>query len=227
VRADYQVQLDNVAYTCQAFLNAAEMGISRFVYAASLMEYDVMKQFHTDSTKLKCNQFYGMGKLSAHFLLLSLANDSKTKLCAALISNVYGPGENTSRLVNSTIRILLKENSASFTLGHQLCDFIYIDDVVRGLKLIGEKGWRDYYYLGSCRIMPLRQYLEMFKLINPTAELRMGDIPFDGVSLSYSEFDIHRLYLDIGFQTEISFEEGIRRTADWIKENQLHGGEKE
>jgi len=223
VRSDHQLQLDNAAYTCRAYLSAVDMGISKFIYAASLMEYDVMKQFQVDSTKLKRNQHYGIGKLSAHLMLISLANNSPTALCAALISNVYGPGENTPRLVNSTIRMLLKEKSTPFTHGRQLCDFIYIDDVCRGLKLIGEKGSRDYYYLGSCRIMPLRRYIKLFKYIDPNVELRLGEIPFDGESLTYSEFDINRLYFDTGFETEVSFEEGIQRTAEWIRETEMSG----
>ena len=53
--------------------------------------------------------------------------------------------------------------------------------------------------------------------INPKTEIGLGEIPFGGVSLSYQEFDIQAVQKDTGFVPEVSFEEGIRLTAEWIK----------
>ena len=49
-------------------------------------------------------------------------------------------------------------------------------------------------------------------------EIGLGELPFSGVSLTYREFDIHAVEKDTGFVPEVSFEEGIRKTAAWIRE---------
>ena len=222
-QANFEVQLDNIYYSCKAFLSATEMKVLKFVYAASIHEYEIMKQFEKNPSEIKYRQIYSAAKISAHLMLSCLANNSKVNFCSVIISNIFGPGEMSSRLINSTIRGWLTENTASFTHARQLYDFIYIDDAVKGIVKVGELGVHGRnYYLGSCRIMPLRQYLEIFKeIVNKKAKMKLNEIPFNGESLTYSEFDVNLLYMDTGFKTETSFEDGIMKTTEWIKKQLL------
>ena len=50
-------------------------------------------------------------------------------------------------------------------------------------------------------------------------ELGFGRITNNVISLPKETFDIGNLVRDTGFVPAISFEEGISRTVDWIKEN--------
>ena len=59
-----------------------------------------------------------------------------------------------------------------------------------------------------------------FPVIVWVAEIGLGEINFSGVSLTYKEFDTNALKKDTGFENKISFEEGIKRTAEWIKETE-------
>jgi dTDP-4-dehydrorhamnose 3,5-epimerase len=222
-RKNHQVQLDNVSFTCRAFLVASDMKIPRFIYTTSIHEYGVIKDLAEGVNKINRSLLYGVGKLASHLMLSCLASDSDTSFFPVVISNVYGEGDIYPWIINSTIQKLLTGNTATFTHARQMCDFIYVDDVVRGIKDIACKGISEHnYYLGSCQIMPLYQYLERLKkVVNPDAKLIFGEIPFSGTSLTYSEFDIHRLNIDTGFKAEVSFEDGIKKTANWIMKNQL------
>jgi len=222
-RTNHEIQLSNVSSTCKAFLIASDLKIPRFIYTTSIHEYGVMKQLMEGENKISRYQLYGVGKLTSHLMLSCLASDSNTCFFPIVISNVYGDGDLSPWIINTTIQKLLTGNTAAFTHARQLCDFIYIDDVIRGINEVSLKGIPGHnYYLGSCQIMPLYLYLERLKqVVNPKAEMKFGELPFSGTFLTYSEFDIHRLYIDTGFKTEVSFEEGIRKTADWIKKNQL------
>ena len=55
--------------------------------------------------------------------------------------------------------------------------------------------------------------------VDPTIEIGLGEISFNGVSLSYSEFNVHAVKEDTGFVPTVSFAEGIQNTIKWIKEN--------
>ena len=48
-----------------------------------------------------------------------------------MISNIYGPGELSPRLVNTSIRKMLKGEHCAFSAGEQIYDFIYITDAAK------------------------------------------------------------------------------------------------
>ena len=50
----------------------------------------------------------------------------------------------------------------------------------------------------------------------PGFPLGIGELPFSGVSLDYTEFDTKMLYRDLGFRQEVPFRRGVRMTADRI-----------
>lgn len=54
--------------------------------------------------------------------------------------------------------------------------------------------------------------------VDPNIQIGLGEIPFNGVSLTYKEFDINAVKNDTGFVPEVSFKEGINNTVAWIRE---------
>ena len=99
-------------------------------------------------------------------------------------------------------------------------DFVYIDDVARAFRLIGENGKPFHEYLiGSSNARPLKEFLlEMQASIAPQLPFRFGDIPFTGIDLPLDRFDCSQTEADTGFRAEISFAEGCRRTMAWWTE---------
>ena len=77
-------------------------------------------------------------------------------------------------------------------------------------------GWQSQF--GSGEPKPLREFLlEMRDIVDPTAEIGLGDIPFKGVDISYSQFDLKKVERDTGYINQIPFAEGIKMTADYIR----------
>jgi nucleoside-diphosphate-sugar epimerase len=147
----------------------------------------------------------------------SVAAEIGIDLIWAMITNAYGVGERSPRLVNSTIQKCIRGESPKFTAGTQNYDFVYIDDVARAFRLIGQNGKPFCEYLiGSSNAKPLKDFLmEMKAAIAPELDFIFGDVPFTGVNLSLEKFDCSRTEADTGFKAEINFEEGCRRTRDW------------
>lgn len=219
-RADTRLQLDNAQWSVDCLRVAKELGCSRFVYAGSIMEHETMAAAYTQGNKPGLGYIYGSGKVVAHIMCMSVAANLGIDLLWGSITNAYGVGERSPRMVNSTIQKCIRGEAPQFTAGTQNYDFVYIDDVARAFRLIGENGKPFHEYLiGSSTARPLREFLtEMKNAIAPELDFVFGDIPFTGIDLPLSRFDCSETERDTGFRAEVSFGEGCRRTCDWWKQ---------
>lgn len=220
LRGNAEVQFNNIKYTCDTAEACSKMNCKRFVFASSIMEYEIEAVMSTDATP-GINTLYSSAKVSADYMARTIAGSLGIDYIRAVISNIYGPGELSPRLVNTSIRKMLNGEHCAFSAGEQTYDFIYIDDAAKTFVAIGEKGVANRtYYIGSQNPKPLKEFLcELRDQVDPNIEIGLGDIPFSGVSLTYNEFNIHAVREDTGFVPEVSFADGIQNTIKWIKEN--------
>ena len=220
-RADTRLQLDNVQWTVDALELAHAIGCRRFVGAGSIMEHEAMAAAYTQGNHPGLGYIYAGAKATAHMLSMPVAAKLGIELVWPEITNAYGVGEVSPRMVNTTIRKCLAGEDPQFTAGTQNYDFVYIDDVARAFYLIGDKGKPFHGYLiGSGTARPLREFLEeMHAAIAPERKFIFGDVPFSGISLPLAVFDCSPTERDTGFHAEVSFGEGCRRTRDWLQAN--------
>lgn len=217
-RADTELQLQNVQWTIDALRVAKEIGCSRFICAGSIMEHETIAAAYTQGNKPGLGYIYGGGKVIAHIMSMSVAAAIGIDLIWAEITNAYGVGEVSPRMVNTTIRKVIIGEEPQFTAGTQNYDFVYIDDVACAFRLIGENGKAFHEYLiGSSTARPLKEFLlEMKSAIAPDLAFHFGDVPFTGVDLPLSKFDCTKTELDTGFKAQVSFAEGCKRTMEWL-----------
>lgn len=221
-RANTRLQLDNVQWSVESIRAAKKLGCSRFVFAGSIVEKECLAAAYTGGNRPGLGYIYGGGKVAAHILCSSVAVAEGIDLLWGEITNAYGVGEVSPRLVNSTIRKCIAGVSPEFTAGTQNYDFVYIDDVARAFRLIGENGKPfTSYVIGSSVAKPLKEFLlEMKDAIAPELPFKFGDVPFTGIDLPLSDFDCRKTEEDTGFKAGISFAEGCRRTFEWWKERE-------
>jgi len=222
-RADTALQLNNAQWAVEALRTAKELGCKRFLCAGSIMEHETIAASYTQGNKPGPGYIYGGGKLIAHVMCMSVAAQIGIDLVWPEITNAYGPGEKSPRLVNTTIRKVINNESPEFTAGTQNYDFVYIDDVARAFRLIGENGKPFHEYLiGSSTARPLKQFLlEMKNAIAPDLDFKFGDIPFTGIDLPLERFNCIQTEMDTGFKAGVSFAEGTKRTMEWLKTQRI------
>jgi len=220
LRGDCDVQMNNVKFTCDTVRACHTLGCKRFVFASSIMEYEVEALMATDETP-KINTLYSSAKVAADYMARTIAGSLGIEYIRTVISNIYGPKEMSPRLINTSIRRLLNGEHCSFSHGEQLYDFIYVDDAARAFVAIGKRGKANKtYYIGSQNPRPLKEFLlELRNQVDPNIDIGLGEIPFDGVSLTYKEFDIFAVKNDTGFVPAVDFSTGIKNTISWIREN--------
>lgn len=223
MRGDVEKQLRNVQYVCDAVKISKALSCKKFIFASSIMEYEVDKLIRAE----KCpsiNMIYCIAKKTADYMAHAVAGDLGIEYISGMISNIFGPKEHSQRLINSSIRKLLKNEPTEFSEGNQLYDFVYISDAAKLFKAIGEMGKGDkIYYIGSGKPRPLKEFLfEMGEVVAPNIELGFGKLPYNGVSLTYQEFNMNELERDTGARAKVSFADGIIKTAEWIKGEMLN-----
>ena len=218
-RADYVMQLNNVKLTCDYVKLSAEIGCKRMVYASSINEMETYEYLQSDDIEPSGGYIYGTGKLAAHLMGETVAKLNSIEFVPVIITNIYGAGEKSARMIYTSIYKLIHKEHCSFTAGYQTYDFIYITDAINSIIAVAEKGKAfNRYYIGSGVPKPLREFLlEMRDIVDPEAEIGLGDIPFKGMDISYDQFDLKKVERDTGYINQITFTQGIKMTADYIR----------
>ena len=221
LRADPNIQMKNIKWTIDCVYAAKKCGCTRFVGAGSIMEDEAKEYIELDECHPSSGYIYSTSKLTSHYMSKIVSVEENIDHVWGKISNTYGPGETSPRLINTTIRKLLNNEPLNFTSGDQLYDFIYIDDLAESFYMIGNEGKSfTCYYLGTRNIKPLRLYLEKIRdIVKPDIKMNFGALDFEGISLKSEHMDVTNLLADTSYKEHVTFEDGIKRTYNWIKES--------
>ena len=221
-RSDYEIQLNNVKIACDYVKLCCELNCKRIIYASSINEMETYEYLQSDYINPGGGYIYGTGKLAAHFMAETVAKLNEVDFIPIIITNIYGVGEKSARMIYTSIKKLINNEHCSFTSGNQTYDFIYITDAINSIIEVSEKGSAFCrYYVGSGSPKPLKEFLiEMRNIVNPEAEIGLGEIPFTGIDISYSQFNLNKIEKDTGYKNKVSFSDGVKMTADWIRKEE-------
>ena len=218
-RANTDIQLNNVKRTLRLCKTLSEIGVRRFVGIGTLAEKDVNNYIPTDGATPNPVSCYGTAKLATQYMSKAVCTELKIEHIWCQLSNLYGVGDGTNNFINFASKLMLTGGRPAFTPGEQMYDFVYITDIANGIYRAAKYGKNNTaYYIGSGHQQKLKEYI--FKIrdtIDPSIELYLGEIPFNGVCLADEEFDSSKLINDTGYQAEVLFEEGIQKTITWLK----------
>lgn len=231
-RNDRALQQRNVGYTLDAVRLAKRLGCTHFIGVGSQAEYGRVEGELTPQTAALPENEYGRCKLAAGI--------ESAKLCAELgmrhswvrVLSVYGPFDGQNTMIMSVIRGLLSGQRVPLTKGGQIWNYLYSGDAARALYLLGEsdirkkdgkdtgaRGDSEVYCLAGSSACELREYiLKLCRTVGADERLLgFGDIPYGERQVMYLTADIGSLTRDTGFVPETTFEEGIKRTVEWVR----------
>ena len=216
------IQLQNLQSTLDLIDAMHAMHIGTFIGCGSMHEAECLVDMAEDKIITNLGYMYKSAKTAAHWMGKAKAGSFGIRFFWPLI-NTYGEEERSARLINTIIRKVLKGESPALSAGTQYYDFVHVCDVARALYLIAEKGVDGTNYtIGSGEAKPLREFLKIVgKVANhlyagDDVPLGFGEITGNVVSLPFETFDVTKLKRDTGFEPQISFQEGVERTARWI-----------
>jgi UDP-glucose 4-epimerase len=217
---------DNISASCALVEAAAQVGVSKFIGLGSQGEYGLLSgRIREDALPLPTS-LYGASKLAALYLTRQLAANAGMSFTWLRLFSTYGPGDNPHWLLPSLIEQMLNGSRPKTTLGTQLWDYLYIDDVARGiLAAATTQDATGVFNLGSGRAVSIRSVVEAVRdAIDPKMELVFGEIPYRDDQIWHMEADITRLTSLTEWSPQIDLMTGLQQTIAWHRGLRAHSG---
>lgn len=175
----------------------------------------------TEISPLRPSSPYSASKASAELLALSYSRTFGLHVTITRASNNYGPFQHPEKLIPKMISNTLRDILLPvYGNGVNVRDWIHVSDHVRAVLCVcmnGKNG--EIYNVGGGNE---KNNLEIVHAILKTLHKPENLISFvpdrKGHDLRYS-LDSGKIMNDLGFRPQISFEEGLRSTIEWYKEN--------
>lgn len=219
---DGKLQMENIHFSMDMLEFAKKIGAGRFFGMGTVAEYAFSENtIEANGSRQTPNDMYGAAKTSAHYMLEAYARILEIPFNWIVLPSTFGEGRRDDNIITYTITTLLRGERPQYGMLMQMWDFLYVGEVARALRLIGEKGIAGKTYgIGSGVYRQLKDYIIKIRdIINPTLELGIGDIPSLSDKAFSSCVNIYELAKDTGFEPEVTFEEGIQKTIKYYREH--------
>lgn len=206
---------------------AQKAGVGRFLAVSSAVVYPSDASVPTPESEGfrgepdAPNAGYGWAKRTNELLARYYHEEFGMHVAVVRPYNCYGPGDHFLPTPTHVIPSLIKrvvdgENPVVvWGSGRQTRAFLYVDDLVRGMMLATEKyAVADPVNLGTDEEVTMKQLIETILRVSGKSPRVEFDITKpDGSPRRNS--DNRKAKETIGFEAEISLEEGIKRTIAW------------
>jgi nucleoside-diphosphate-sugar epimerase len=172
---------------------------------------------------------YAAYKMADEMLIYSYANCYGLKYLIFRLSNVYGRYDNDLARMTRVIHIFIDQMSRGEPITifdrSKVIDFTYVDDCIAGImlgseKLVSGQVVNETINLSSGSPASLA-YLAETIAANLGVEPEIIDEPIQPGEINFYVADLTKARELLGYKPQVSFEEGIRRTVDWVKQWQL------
>lgn len=215
---DLFMQLKNINYTAKLLQLSKKHNVRKFIFPGSISEF-ALDGNEIDGMQLpNPSNLYGAVKYSTRLISDTYCKNHNLKFISVLISSVYGPGRNGDNLISYSIKKMINDISPNYTKLEQKWDYIYIEDLIEVLYLIGTRGKRTIYTVGSGMNYSLRDIVYRIRdLINPKLTLNIGVLKYKNSSLENSIVDTSSLKEDFNFRPKFSLDVGLLKTIEFYR----------
>ena len=224
---------NNLLISTHTMEAARQNRVSRYLYTSSACVYPEYLQTSTDVQPLKeedaypaqPQDAYGWEKLVTERLCLHYRDDYGLDTRIVRFHNIFGPlGTWRGGREKAPAAMCRKVAIAKLTGTHQIDiwgdgeqtrSFCYIDDCVAGLDRLMESSYREPINLGQDRLISINELADMVARVAGVSVTTRHVPGPQGVRGRNSNND--RLRQVLGWEPQISLEEGIARTYEWIE----------
>jgi len=173
---------------------------------------------------------YSAAKASSDHFVRAYHNTYKLPVVITNCSNNYGPNQFPEKLIPLVINnIKNKKPLPVYGKGENIRDWLYVEDHAKAIDLVfhqgtigetynigGKNEWKNIDLVRAlCRVMDenlQRPNGESEKLITFVKDRAGHDLRY--------AIDCSKIVSELGWQPELDFENGIRKTVDWYLENE-------
>lgn len=216
-KSNPKIQLSNIQMSVECVNICKKLNVSKFLCAGTIAENATFSLTNLEETS--GGMMYGVTKYACRLILESYCKNIGQQFVWMQFSNIYGVGNKTGNLVSYTLGELMNGKEATFGPALQPYDFIYIDDLIEAIYRLGiNETKKSLYYIGSGSPRLLKQYLyRIGELVDSVSKLGFGIRPDDGIEYTMEMFDNSNLVEVIGEYVSTDFDDGIKKTIEWLK----------
>src|SRR6266403_2944820 len=225
----------SVLINTHLLMAAKDSGASRFFYASSACVYAADKQTDPDVTALKEDDAYpampedgyGWEKLFSERMCCHFREDFGLTTRVARYHNVYGPhgtydGGREKAPAAICRKVIAAKLSGKHEIeiwgdGNQTRSFMYIDDCVKGTRMIMDSDFAEPTNLGSSELVSINQLVDIVEEIADVKLKRNYNLSAPkGVNGRNSDNTLIRKVF--GWEPSTKLRDGLERTYRWIYE---------
>lgn len=233
----------HILEACRHSYDGGRKGVSHLVYASSSSVYGSNKKvpYSTDDKVDNPVSLYAATKKSNELLAHAYSKLYNIPSTGLRFFTVYGPaGRPDMAYFGFTNKLIKGDTIQIFNYGNCKRDFTYVDDIVRGVKLVmcgaperktGEDGLPvppyAVYNIGNQNPENLLDFVNILQQELVRAGVLPADYDFDAhkelvpmqpgdVPVTFA--DCEPLLRDYGFKPDTDLRTGIRRFAEWYKQ---------
>lgn len=224
------VMHDNVLMNTYMLAAAAKRKVKGFLFTSSACVYPNYLQVLPEVEPLKendvlpaePNEAYGWEKLFSEQMVAAYVKDCGLNARVARLHNVYGP-EGTykggrEKAPAAICRKVAEAKDGKIVLwgtGIATRSFCYVDDCVRGLIALMASDFISPINIGSDRLVSINELADIIIGISGKALRKTWDVTApEGVAGRNADLTAAR---SIGWQPEVTLEEGLAETYEWVK----------
>ena len=230
----------SVLINTHMLMAARDKGVERFFYSSSACVYNGDKQDRPDSPALKEEDAYpampedgyGWEKLFSERMCRHFEEDFGLQCRVARFHNVYGPfgtwdGGREKAPAAICRKVLDAKHSGKHEIeiwgdGSQTRSFMYIDDCLKGIRMIFESDVHEPLNLGSNELVTVNQLVDMVEDIAGIKLKRSYDLSAPkGVNGRNSDNTL--IMAKLGWAPSIRLRDGMEKTYNWIESEMLAG----
>src|SRR5216684_5174881 len=229
-----QILRNNALINIHTLEAARNAGVQRYLYTSSACVYPEYRQTQTDVVPLREEEAYpaqpqdayGWEKLLTERLCHHYREEFGLSTRIVRFHNIFGPcgtweGGREKAPAALCRKIALAKLSGNPEIqiwgdGQQTRSFCYIDDCVEGLYRLAQSEYEEPLNLGQDRLVSIDQLADMIAEIAHVRIVKMHVPGPQGVRGRNS--DNSRLRRVLGWEPQISLEDGLTCTYDWIEQ---------
>ena len=217
-RGSGRQMLINIPLTMKLFEMAKAAGCQTWIGVGSQAEYGTPSGILREDRRPAPETAYGVAKYCAGLLIQTLCKLSEMRFVWLRLSASYGPNDDPSRLIPTSILAFLGGRSPTVSTGEQRWDYLYVEDVATSLIAAASAKAEGIFNLGSGSAVRVREIVEMIgKKVDPKVVPTFGGIPSPHGIPGHLEMDISRYLSAVPWKPQTSLTEGLDRTIAWYR----------
>ena len=215
-----RILMTNVLGTCHLLKALETVGYKLFVNTGSSSEYGFKDEPMREDDLLEPNSYYAVAKAAQSMYCQFTARSQKKSIVTFRLFSVYGPYEESSRLVPTILRRCLQGEDLQMASPNTARDYIFVEDVVDAYLNVGPllNNGGEIFNIGTGRQTSLKLITDtVLDLTQARVKVLWNAMPGRIWDSSFWVGDIEKSKKALAWEAKTELRQGLLKTMEWFK----------